>query len=86
MLHAFKRHSAGGSRQTTGAVNSCLMGRSTMLDVMVNGRIVRALLDTGATVSVIARSTVSSLKLSIYPVRDFIHVECANGQSLPYDM
>ncbi|GFS15246.1 retropepsins domain-containing protein [Elysia marginata] len=56
-----------------------------MVDVIVNGSVVRALLDTGATVSVISRAAVSKLKLSVLPVKDFLHVECANGQALPYD-
>ncbi|KAK3741817.1 hypothetical protein RRG08_018517 [Elysia crispata] len=60
------------------------MGGKTTVDVIVNGRVVKALLDTGATVSVISRATVDKLGLPIRPVRDFIHVECANGQALPY--
>ncbi|KAK3734962.1 hypothetical protein RRG08_038985 [Elysia crispata] len=60
------------------------MGGKTNVDVIVNGRVVRALLDTGATVSVISRATVDKLGLPIRSVRDFIHVECANGQALPY--
>ncbi|GFR77250.1 Pol polyprotein [Elysia marginata] len=85
MPHAVKRHSVCGPRQTTGAVKSCLMGGSTTVDVIVNGSVVRALLDTGATVSIISRAAVSKLKLSVLPVKDFLHVECANGQALPYD-
>ena len=73
-----------GSRQTTGAVKSCLMGSKTTVDVIVNGRVVRALLDTGATVSVISRATADKLGLPIRPVRDFIHIECANRQARPY--
>ena len=82
--YAVKRQRVCGSRQTTGAVNSCLMGGKTTVDVIVNGRVVKALLDTGATVSVISRATEDKLGLPICPVKDFIHVECANGQALPY--
>ena len=60
------------------------MGGKTTVDVIVNGRVVKALLDTGATASVISRATVDKLGLPIRPVSDFIHVECANGQALPY--
>ena len=56
----------------------------TLMNVIVNGRVVKALLDTGATVSVTSRATVDKLGLPIRPVRDFIHVECANGRALPY--
>ena len=54
------------------------------MNVIVKGRMLRVLLDTGATVSVISRETVDKLGLPIRPVRDFIHVECAKGQALPY--
>ena len=55
------------------------------MDVVVNGRVVRALLDTGATVSVISRAAVTELGLPVLPVNDLIQVECANGQTLPYE-
>ena len=85
MQDAVKRHRACGQRQTTGAVKACLTGGASTMDVVVNGRVVRALLDTGATVSVISRAAVTKLGLPVLPVNDLIQVECANGQTLPYE-
>ena len=65
----------------TGAENSCLMGGKATVDLIVSGRVGRALLDTGATVSVINRAKKSDCPS---PLSYFIQVVCANGQALPY--
>ena len=47
---------------------------------------VRALLDTGATVSLMSASLASTVGLTPNPITDFrdFKVECANGELLPY--
>lgn len=80
----FKLTPTCGKRQTTGVANQCLIGKQTTATVKIEDCEIPALLDTGATVSLIRESTVSKLGLKVYPVTELLRVECANGQAIPY--
>ena len=45
-----------------------------------------ALLDTGSTVSTVSESYYQQhlQHLTLYPINDFLHIECADGGTLPY--
>jgi len=61
-----------------------LVGQSNEVSVSVAGRTVPALLDTGSMVSTVSSTLVHDLGLEIEPVSVVLHVECAEGSSLPY--
>ena len=61
-----------------------LVGKGTYADILIEGKTNRALLDTGATVSVIQESLAKSLKLRWDSDSDIINIECANGGQLKY--
>ena len=74
----------GGGQPTDISTAAALVGKPTVIDALIEGRSIPALLDTGATVSVIKDSVVTQLGLSISPVMQLLQIECANGQQLPY--
>ena len=61
-----------------------MVGRPTVVKVIIEKNEIPALLDTGATVSTISSSLVDQLGLQISPTLERLHIECANGQQLPY--
>jgi transposase InsO family protein len=62
------------------------VGKSTETDIWLNGHGCRALLDTGATVSTVSEDFYKShlQDAQLHPLKDFINIECAAGESLPY--
>ena len=64
-----------------------LVGDTTEATIYLNDIEVRALIDTGSCVSLISKSLYedkfSDIKLE--PLKDFIDIECADGQKLPYE-
>ena len=81
-LQEFKLVAACGNGPPTAAKK--VIGEPNTTMVSIEGQGVTALLDTGATVSIIKESIATQLGLSIEPVTDFVRIECANGQLLPY--
>jgi hypothetical protein len=63
-----------------------LIGKPNEAKVIVNGLTVNALLDSGSCVSTITegflREHLSSVEIK--PLEHFVHIECADGESLPY--
>lgn len=84
-IPAFKRVDVCGRRPTTDAsIQSCLLGKPALVKVIVNGYKTDALLDTGATISVVSSSFAKSIGAETRPVNELLNIECANGESLPY--
>lgn len=63
-----------------------LVGEASEAEVMINGVVCQALLDTGSTVSSITQSFYDAhlVDLHLHPINDLLKVECASGQLLPY--
>ena len=64
-----------------------LIGDPNEVTVRINGVNTKALLDTGSTVSTLSESFYKnhlSQSTSINPLSNFIDIECADGQQLPY--
>lgn len=66
--------------------NPTLVGSANEVEVKVEGLITTALLDTGSTVSSVSESFYDGYltHLDIQPLEQLLHVECADGQPLPY--
>lgn len=64
-----------------------LLGSPTETPVCIQGKTIKALLDTGSTVSTISRSYYQQnlANLDLNPMEDILNIECAGGQMLPYD-
>ena len=63
-----------------------LVGKGTEASVLIQGVETTALLDTGATISTVSQSFHHQhlSHLPIHELQDFINIECADGESLPY--
>lgn len=63
-----------------------LVGEASEAEVMINGVVCQALLDTGSTVSSITQSFYDAhlVDFPLHPINDLLKVECASGQLLPY--
>ena len=63
-----------------------MVGTSSEVNVCIEGQTVSALLDTGSTVSTVSESYYQQhlQHLTLYPINDFLHIECADGGTLPY--
>ena len=68
------------------SVKTDLVGHSDEVDICIEGIQTAALLDTGASVSTVSeafhREKLSHLP--VQPLQDFLHIECADGETLPY--
>ena len=64
-----------------------LFGRPTETEVVLYGRTVKTLLDTGSTVSTISHSYYSTYmsEVELQNLDTILDIECAGGQQLPYD-
>ena len=62
------------------------MGNANEVDLLINNVPARALLDTGATVSVISESFLKEYLSAcpLEPLGTLLDIECAGGESLPY--
>ena len=63
-----------------------LIGESTETEILIAQIKAKALIDTGSTVSTISKSFYDDYLQAnlIYPLDDFINIECADGNSLSY--
>ena len=63
-----------------------LLGSANEVDVTLNGIRTKALLDTGSTVSTMSEQFYNQYcsNTPIEPLMDFIRIECADGQPMPY--
>ena len=68
------------------SVKTDLVGHSDEVDICIEGIQTAALLDTGASISTVSeafhREKLSHLP--VQPLQDFLNIECADGESLPY--
>lgn len=64
-----------------------MIGHCNEADIRINNIKTTALLDTGSTVSTMSRSFYNKHfgDVELYPVMDILNIECAGGQTLPYD-
>lgn len=60
-----------------------LFGDANETHIIINGVTVKALLDTGATVSTISKSLFLRLGLELHTLDKIVPIECADGQQLP---
>jgi hypothetical protein len=84
---SFKRVKPVAAGRATGDVSSerlQLVGEANEVSVSIAGHAVSALLDTGSMVSTMSLTLARDLGLEIEPVSVVVHVECAEGSSLPY--
>ena len=67
-------------------MNDGLVGNTTEVDIQVDNTTVRALLDTGASVSLVSQSFYDShlSHITIQPLDYLLEIEHAGGNSLPY--
>ena len=68
------------------SVKTDLVGHSNEVDICIEGIQRAALLDTGASISTVSEAFHRE-KLSHLPIQhlqDFLHIECDDGESLPY--
>ena len=61
-----------------------LVGSSNIVDLRINGHQMKALLDTGSMLSIIAGSKAANLGLPLQRVTDLVTVQGVGGQTLPY--
>ena len=62
-----------------------LFGAPNETNINLNSNVYKSLLDTGSTVSTVSLKCHSQMKDSVlYPLADMLHIECADGQDLPY--
>ena len=73
-------------RNTEATAPPSLFGEVNKSPIFVNNILFPTLLDTGSTVSSITETGFRLLRESVrlYPVKDILRVECANGQMLQY--
>lgn len=75
-----------GSCKGTYEISPHMVGEVNEAAILLNGHDTTALLDTGSCVSIVAetfyREHLGNTELK--PLQDILHVECADGQSLPY--
>jgi hypothetical protein len=73
-------------RPYNGSIPDGLVGSANEVDLVVDDIPVKALLDTGATVSMISESFYKShlAHIPIEPLYDLLDIESATGDSLPY--
>ena len=71
------------SNQTEGPK---LVGNTNSVDIEINGFPVKALLDTGSSVSVVSQSFYNKnlSQVQLRPLTEILYIECANGNLLPY--
>lgn len=82
----FKLPGVCGERQDTGgSTSNFLLGEPAVVQVRINGYDTRALLDTGATISVISSRLAEQVGERVQPVQQLLNVECANGERMPYE-
>lgn len=64
-----------------------LFGKPTESEVLLEGTSVKALLDSGSTVSTVSRTFYQHhlVDLEMHSIQDLLDIECAGGQQLPYD-
>ena len=82
-----KGQTLGREFQRPSTDESTLIGTANEVSVEVNGVGVKALIDTGSTVSTISRSFCKEQfpDIEIKSLDTVIPIECADGQLLPYD-
>ena len=63
-----------------------LIGKPNKITVAINNVQCKALLDMGATVSTICEEFYKKqlYGVELHSIEDAIHIECADGQSMPY--
>ena len=68
------------------SVKTDLVGHSNEVDICIEGIQTAALLDTGSSISTVneAFHMEKLSHLPIQPLQDFLNIECADGESLPY--
>ena len=75
-----------GTSSTNDSMKPPLVGKGTEVTVYIQGTEAEALLDTGATISTVSQRFHQQYlsHLPIQQLNDFINIECADGESLPY--
>jgi len=76
----------GSEGSTEGGKDPKLVGDVNEVQILIEGKSAKALLDTGSCVSIMAESFLKdhlSEKI-IHPVSDILNIECADGEKLPY--
>ena len=78
--------SVAGSDTGTQDQDPKLVGSVNEVDVLLNDIPVKALLDTGSCVSVVAEKFYNEhlSQIPINPIGDILNIECADGKQLPY--
>ena len=78
---------SGSTDSGKSAEKPSLVGKGTETSVLIQGVETTALLDTGATISTVSQSFHRQhlSHLPIHELQDFINIECADGESLPYN-
>ena len=65
-----------------------MFGKPTETEIILHGKRIKALLDTGSTVSTISkgfyREELSDL-IEMKPLDEIVEIECAGGSQLPYE-
>lgn len=67
-------------------ISGRMVGDANECEVILEDIACRALLDTGSTISTVSQKFYQSQlhNLPLHPIEDFLHIECAGGQSLQY--
>lgn len=74
------------AQEETSHLPENLIGQRSEVEVTVNGRTCRTLLDTGSDISTISQSFFETLDdVKLEPLGDLLQVECASGQTMPYN-
>ena len=77
---------AGSDRSTENENDPKLVGQTNEVEVLIDKKPSRALLDTGSCVSLVSESFYEA-NLSdseLMPVGNILNIECADGEGLPY--
>lgn len=77
--------STPGSTTTDPNIPTDLIGSPNEAEIIVNGKTVRSLIDSGSQVSTVSKSFVDKhVQSDILPLTDLLRVESASGSEIPY--